>query len=453
MKKYLYIYLLYFLFQEFYSYITFPLFKDIPKISIDETPPEIMTKLFDSNLYIKMNIGSENTEVKAYLSNERYELMIAGNGIRTHKYSENESISYNCTYCKEKEYSYGEYSRGIISTENFYINFNDKEIRTINKMNFVLGTAAYYMNPPEALVGLIFPRIDSEINYNIFKSLKNTNSTSSYNWYLNFTENDSKMVIDAFPHDFDNKRFNASKKDTAEAINDGYYLVWGLLFNRIYYDNEKNNISYTDNSKALIDFSVSYILAPNDTLDFFGKIFFNEYFKKNICFNKGINNDKYYFIYCQNSKDFEPNKFKNIYFKSLDLNSVFEFNYKELFFYKDNYIYFLILFQNELYWTFGELFLKKYFLVFNHDQNNLAFYQNYENKSQDKKDEKGFNYNILYISLLVLILIGIIAIFIVIYFKKGTRKKKANELNDEYEYLSKNNNDKNDYIVPPEESQ
>ena len=162
--------------------------------------------------------------------------------------------------------------------------FNNREIRTINKMNFVLGTATYYMKPSESYEGLIFSRIDSEINYNLFKSLKITNSSSSYIWYLNFTENDSKTAIDEFPHDLDNKRFNALKKGAAKAIKDGYCLVFGLLFNKIYLDNKKNNISYPDNSKVLIDFSVSYILIPNDNLDFFEKYFCNEYYKKNICF-------------------------------------------------------------------------------------------------------------------------------------------------------------------------
>ena len=73
MKKNLYIYLTFLFLEKVFSYITFPLFKDTPSISKDDTPSEIMEKLFDSNLYIIMNIGSQNIEVKAFLSNERYE--------------------------------------------------------------------------------------------------------------------------------------------------------------------------------------------------------------------------------------------------------------------------------------------------------------------------------------------------------------------------------------------
>ena len=107
MKKYFYIYLL-FLIGDINTYITFPLLKEIPSISKKESPSEIMSKLFYSKLYIKMIIGSQNIEVKTYLSNKRYELMIAGNGIKNNKYNENKSLSYNCSYCKEKEFAYGD---------------------------------------------------------------------------------------------------------------------------------------------------------------------------------------------------------------------------------------------------------------------------------------------------------------------------------------------------------
>ena len=455
MKKYFYVYIL-FLIQDINSYITFPLLKDIPSFSKEETPSEIIEKLFDSNLYIKMIIGSENTEVKTYLSNQRHELMIAGNKIKNHKYNENKSLSYKCTYCNEKEFPYGDYNGGIISTENFKIKFNGKEIKTINRMNFILGTNSPYMNPPEAFVGLILPYFDSELNYNLFKSLKLTNSTNTYNWYLNFTENDSKMFIDIFPHKIENNKYDIKKLVTTEAINDGYFLIWGLLFTSVYYDNKKYNISTSDNIRAKIDFSKNYILAPNDTGIYIENIFFNEYYQKNICFKKSINNNKQYFIYCKNSNEFDPKNFKNIYFKSLGLSSIFEFNYKDLFFYKDNYIYFLVLFQEETYWTFGELFLKKYLLIFEHDKKTISFYKNNENKddeNNENENNKGFNYNILYISLLSFIFIGIIVVIVIVILKKGKRKNRANELvDDDFDYTSDKNNDKLDKIIKTDDN-
>lgn len=454
-------YLIYFLIvlPELYSYITFPLLQNIPSLSIDEKPSEVMKKLFNSNLYIIINIGSENIEVKTYLSNERYELMIAGNKIKNHKYNENNSASYNCTYCKVKEFSYGKYDKGIISTENFSIKFNEKETKVIKNMNFILGTNSIYIDPPEAFVGLILPYFDSELNYNLFTSLKITNSTSSYIWYLNFTEKNSKMVIDAFPHNLENTLYNVSNLDKFNAVNDGYYLIWGFEFTNVYYDNEQNNISYTSNTVSKIDFSLNYILAPNNTGIYFENIFFDEYFKKNICFKEGINDNKQYFIYCLNSKDFDPKKFKNIYFKTTSINTRFELNYEDLFLYQNNYIYFLILFQSGISWSFGELFLKKFMIVFDHDNKVLYTYKNYdnENKGSDSPDNKDFDYiNILYICLLVLILVGIIAILVVLIKKRKDRKKRANEMKDDdyiyeedkLEKIINNNGDKSNSILP-----
>ena len=401
-----------------------------------------------------MTIGSHKTDIKTYLSMERFELMIAGRGIKTYKYNENISESYSCSYCNEKEFAYGKYSKGIISKETFNIKFDDKEIKAINDMNFILGTKSIYLDPPEAFVGLIFPYFDSDVNYNLFYSLKITKSTNTYNWYLNFTEKESKMVIDILPHELNNK-YKEEKLKLTKAINDGYYFIWALEFSSIYYDNEKNNISLVENARAKIDFDINYILAPNETGKYLENVFFEHYYKKSICFKEEINIDRYYyyFIYCKNTKEFDSKAFKTIYFKSFSLNSIFELNYNDLFIIENNYIYFLIFFQKESFWTFGELFLRKYILVFNHDQKTIGFYQNnVENKNENNNDDSNSNsddkdkYKILYLILLILILVGVISIFVMIYLKKRKRKNKANELDDNFEYIYKTNEEDNKII-------
>ena len=455
MKIHLYIYFFILYLDIIYSYITFPLLKDLPNFLQTDSSSIKIKKSFDSNLYIIINIGSENKDVKVYLSMERFELMIAGRGISTHIYDENTSESYNCSYCVEKEFSYGKYNKGIISTESMNIKFNNNEIKKINNINFILGTSSIYLNPHQGFVGLILPYYDSSINYNLFYSLKNTNITGSYNWYLNFTENDnSNMVLDILPHELNNQKYNKSNYKTIKAVNDGYYLIWALNFDNAYYDNEKNNISLMDYTQAKFDFSIKYILAPNETGVFFENNFFEEYYKKNLCFKEQIEKDSqiYYFIYCSNTKDFNINKFKNIYFKHIELNSIFELNYKDLFYIDNNYIYFLILFHDEIYWSFGELFLNKYTFVFNPDQKTIGFYQNFLN---DKKSPEPENtnidfYKILYIVLLSLILIGVIIVLIVVFQKKGKRKNRANEMDDDYEYMAKKENEDNDRILSPD---
>ena len=96
----------------------------------------------------------------------------------------------------------------------------------------------------------------------------------------------------------------------------------------------------------------------------------------------------------------------------------------------------------------GPLVNYKYFLVFNHDQKYLAFYQNYENKDPDNDDnnnDNNFIYNIVYIviGITVLILIGIFIICLV-QVLKNKRKLRANELEDDYLYDSEKKNKLND---------
>ena len=97
MKIHLYIFFLILYLDIIYSYITFPLLKDLPNFLQTDSSSIKIKKSFDSNLYIIINIGSENKDVKVYLSMERFELMIAGRGISTHIYDENTSESYNCS--------------------------------------------------------------------------------------------------------------------------------------------------------------------------------------------------------------------------------------------------------------------------------------------------------------------------------------------------------------------
>ena len=104
-----------------YSYISFPLFINDRNLSSLDSPKKFIEKLKTSDIYIEVSIGSEKTKVKCYLDIYITEIMIGGEGIKNNKYNESNSESYNCTYCKIKEYYSGWYSEGIISTEDFQL--------------------------------------------------------------------------------------------------------------------------------------------------------------------------------------------------------------------------------------------------------------------------------------------------------------------------------------------
>jgi hypothetical protein len=106
--------------------------------------------------------------------------------------------------------------------------------------------------------------------------------------------------------------------------------------------------------------------------------------------------------------------------------------------------------------------LKKYNLVFNQDKKTIGYYQDIiekeksnektdgnsngnsnENSNENLNENNKFEFkSILTIILLVLILISIIIVGIVLYNKKGNRKNRANEMDDNYEYTSSINDNK-----------
>ena len=126
-----------------------------------------------------------------------------------------------------------------------------------------------------------------------------------------------------------------------------------------------------------------------------------------------------------------------------------EFNYTDLFvkssFNDDIYLFQMIFADNSYKWIFGKPLFKKYCTVFDQDKRIFGFYTETSEYNNDENKSDGFK-NWLY---LVIILASIFFIFciilIVIFLKKypfNKRKKKANELEDDYEY-NDNNIDKN----------
>ncbi len=456
-KNYIFILSIYTIF----SYLTFPLKKDDQNLTSIDSPKEFIEKKMDSSFYILVNIGSKKVTVKAYLYMSRTELVIAGNGVKYNKYNESNSESYNCSYCKIKEFYDGFFREVIVSNEDFYIQNDKNEINMVHKMKFILGKSSIYLNPPEGVCGLQLPQFNSETDYNLIISLKKANGTNSYNWYLdfeNFANKEAKMVVDGFPHDLNNTKYNSEKYVQTYAISvDSDYLkypLWALKFSDIFYGDINMNISQ-EKKIALIQFDFGMIVAPKETQDIIEKEFFNEYYKNNICFNDSLTINNY--IYCKNVKEFNVNNFKSIYFKSVDLNIIFELSYEDLFYFTNEYIYFLILFR-ESKWIIGEIFLKKYHLVFNQDEKTIGYYLGMEKEKEKSKNETDTNdknnndinkeskseFNFIHV-LLILILLTLIIIAIILYVKKGKRKNRANELEDDnYEYSSPINDTQKD---------
>ena len=93
------------------------------------------------------------------------------------------------------------------------------------------------------------------------------------------------------------------------------------------------------------------------------------------CFEIFDDNYKITYYYCNKNLNLKK-KFETIYFKSTNLNYIFELNYEDLFLEINNKIYFLIIFTNNIYknWILGIPFLKKYQFTFNQEDKIIGFY-------------------------------------------------------------------------------
>ena len=162
-------------------------------------------------------------------------------------------------------------------------------------------------------------------------------------------------------------------------------------------------------------------------------------------------------IICDSSIKNNLKNFPILYFFNRELSFTFNLDYNDVFFIYNDKIFFLII-GSEVSesWMLGKIFMKKYPFIFDQDKKQIYFvhlnkYQdpidNNENEEKENKNENNSNtwkYIILY-SLISLLFIGIIiGIFIGRKIWKKNRKIRANELEDNYEYM--NNEEQNSKI-------
>ena len=95
--------------------------------------------------------------------------------------------------------------------------------------------------------------------------------------------------------------------------------------------------------------------------------------------------------------------------------------------------------------TIGQILIKKYLLTFNYDTKLIGFYDKSKNIEKKSGEENNDNGNSSVWKTVVILIVSFI-VFIAVGFLLGkkiyetSRKKKANELIDDYDYDAKNIN-------------
>ena len=303
-----------------------------------------------------------------------------------------------------------------------------------NKFNFLLiknfSESDFYKS---GILGLNIKGNKSNEELNFINQLKEKNLISSYSFSIKYkNEKEGDLIIGKRPDEYDNKY----QIDNLHKIKVPIYkneFDWGLNFDKIEYGDL--DIYNLDTKFAIFEIELGIIVGTVDYKFAIEKNFFNKYIKEKKCFVGRIQGDeikvtgfKYY--YC--NEDVNISEMKNLSFFSKELNYNFSLSYKDLFYNFNGKNYYLVIFPwfMGIKWRLGLPFFKKFNFVFDSDKKVIGVY------------DKVLEVNIILqnswknnLIVLLFVIISFMAFFIYKMYINKPRKIRANELEDNYEYI------------------
>ena len=278
---------------------------------------------------------------------------------------------------------------------------------------------------------------------NIIVQLKKRHIIESYGWNIKFKNNGEGFLnIGAYPHEYDKKNYATEyfKNILSGWRSTGFY--WEIEFTNII-TGYGNYIEKT--KKCEMQIEKGFIFATDEYFDLVKKEFFDEKIEKKECFLDTSISSKYLnfkYFYCLNYDTIK--QFKGIHFKHNTLDKDFFFDYNDLFLQKNNKYYFLIVFRPSSItnWIIGFPLFKKYEFVFQPEQKLIGTYIDYPKR---KNEDNSMNNSMVIMCLVVGVLAIIIFVLGFIIYKlltKKLKKKRANELDDNFDYATSNEDNK-----------
>ena len=404
-------------------------------------------EIFNSSLFFDYTYNSLITEIELGDPIQKIKTTLSSN-VYSFKFFDaksNYSNFYNVSSSKsfvnitDKNQSYPRILPGK-ETFYFYTDANYKNKIKIENLTIALSYSIFQSNIKYdfAIIGLLISS-SSEFNNNFIRELGNLksklNSINNCAWQLKSLNKDNydlwQIIIGEYPHEYDSKNF---KKEKLKNVLSSHGVYWKMTFREI-----KSGDVLLESEKE-IDFKLSniHMIAPEEYRTVIFEDFFLNYIEKNICFEEKL---ILRVIYCNKNlftlKDIE--KFPKLKFYEMNLNYTFEFNGNDLFIEKNEYYYFLIGIGSG--WCFGLSFIKKYPLIFNHEDKAIYYY--IDNSAENENNNSGISLKVgekLIFGIVIAAIFLIVGILAGKYFLNKKRKMKANELDDDYDYKQQNEN-------------
>ena len=414
------------------------------------------------NLYIEveLSIGSNEQKFKSELDITNYLITVPDIQFnRTDIERFNKSTSTSFTFIQDLgnyfiERIYG----GFIGQDTIKIGKSE----SINNFKFVVGSNYLFTSGSYSYIGLkMVTNQGGLFNVNLLEQLKNNSIIDKELWYLDFTDyNSGKFVVGKFPHELDDTIYK--EKDLYQTNFDAEsYSAYPIKFDEIYYGNLKNYNErklIEDHNNAHISINTRLIYCTSQYADIIHKNFFNKKLDDKVCFREKLDeHDSYYYLYCYKNK-ININEMDNLNFYIRDTNTTFTLTPKDLFYEHDECLYFLVVYKEtnhildddeEVDWTLGLQFLQKFTMAFDPGDRIFYYYNIVKDNNNNKENENETNHKnlkyIIIIILLVILFVGCTTFLIFYIIKIKPRKVKVNELDENYDYETKDKG--NDMLI------
>ena len=406
------------------------------KIQFKSVPLNKIQKERLSNNYIHINISMgfppqnpkyvviKQEKYNFYLKNESYPY----ENSQTSKILFNGDFEIKDSICR----------KGLYLMDNIYLDENKYNI------SFILCTKSFNDE---------YSFFDGEIGFNVgyedkydsnfIRQLKANNIINNYIYSFIYENDDSGYIlIGEKPHNI-NLNYNLYDKYSSfkeenlnwiHAVKSGGSKKWCITFDKISYSHSE---LYQIQRECVISIENRFIISTSQYFNLFKDI----YGKKCKSYQYDFN---YEFLSCDKdiNKEFTP----EIKFFSKKLNMNFTLDYNDLFFDNGDSYYFLVGtygYNDEGLWILGKPFLKKYLLLYDMDTKMIGFYNKIispiDNIETNNKSRSSFNTSIFINVILGIIIISLIFILYHFYIKK--RRIRANELEDNFNYIAKDDKD------------
>ena len=370
--------------------IRLPFKRKFPK----EFKHEYMTEnMFFNTLIVNVKIGTPPQEIPLVIKSLEYINYLFDSKVYKFdviKYSQKDSKT--CKILSDKPNYYVENFFGF---DYAYTLEDTLQINNLTITDFPFFVATEMSNNPPYTIhnktgGILGLRIEPQGHYDEITSQnfidilykKNIIQSMSFTFRFNKNDEDGELIIDP---SFYNELYGTESFSHTRVhhINEEEPLNWNMIFDHIYYGSEKGFEFKHQFRNARVTFEVGVIFGIDIFRDLIRKEFFNEQIKLGNC-GEVIYND-FITFYCKDEVD--TSKIKPLIFEDKEMRYKFILNQEDLWYKNGGNKYFLIIFRlgyfEEVDWTLGKPFLKKYPLVFDKDKYIIGiFNQNIFHKSE-----------------------------------------------------------------------